>query len=207
MASIDRNDPTMQFDSRKAPLRSALIGAVVMGTIMQSMVQGMFGMRHLGLYALIHIVALGTIVPIAIVLMTRRSPALVTTIAVIVLRLPLIMTDPEMVVPIAFTGILVWFACTLPSMASPDERRAPGVRMRSHWWMPLVGFLLLCAPYLARASVADRDVPVGAFTAVFTVPAALVLLAIWVPAFFTDAIGAFVTWRAARKEAVASEPS
>jgi hypothetical protein len=195
----------MQSDRSRAPLRSALIGAVVIGTLVQAMSQGMFSLRYAGLYALIYVVGLGAVVPISIVLITRRSPALVTTIAVLLLRIPMIRFDPSMVVSIVVSGVLVWFACTLPSLASSDERRAPGVRMRCRWWMPVVGIVLLSAPYVVRASYSDPYVPVGAVTALFTVPAALVLLAIWIPAFLVDAVGALLTGRAARKEALARE--
>lgn len=180
------------MDEDKAPLRSALIGAVAIAAAMQAMTHAMSAQMFMALYASIHILALGLIVPIAIVLMTRRSPAIVTTSAVVATKLPLVLFDRNMAAYAVFLGVLVWIASTQGSFASADDRREPGVRMKSHWWMPLLGFVLLSAPYVVRASYADPDVPVGAVTAIFTVPVALALLGIWIPAFSIDAIAAFV---------------
>jgi hypothetical protein len=197
----------MQFDQDRAPLRSALIGAVVIGTIMQTMYQEAWLLRSMGLYAAIHVFALGLVVPICIAMMTRKSPALVTTLAVVLARLPMMLIDPTTAGPVAFTAFLVWFACTLPSLASDDVRRGPGERMASRWWMPVLALVLFSAPYVVRAAVADRDVPVGFATAIITIPVALVLIGIWIPAFLTDLVGAVVTGRAASDASVSDNPT
>lgn len=191
--------PFLRFDETRAPMRSALIGVIVIGTIMQTMFQQAWLLSGVAFYAAIHVLALGLIVPIGIALMTRRSPALVTTAAIVVSKVPMMLVDESTIGPVAFTGILVWLACTLPSLASNDLRRPAGERMRPHLWMPAIAFVLLSAPYLVRAAVADPDVPVGAATAMFTLPIGLILLGIWVPAFVTDLIGAVVAKRTIAK--------
>jgi hypothetical protein len=191
--------PFLRFDETRAPMRSALIGVIVIGTIMQTMFQQAWLLSGVAFYAAIHVLALGLIVPIGIALMTRRSPALVTTAAIVVSKVPMMLVDESTIGPVAFTGILVWLACTLPSLASNDLRRPAGERMRPQWWMPAVAFVLLSAPYVVRAAVADPDVPVGAATAMFTLPIGLILLGIWVPAFVTDLVGAIVARRTMAK--------
>lgn len=134
--------------------------------------------------------------PVAVVLMTRRSPALVTALSVVALGLLQkisLIVYPQVLIPPLVTGLFVWIACVSGATASHDERREPGERMRSHWWMPVVGLALMTVPYLVRASVADGDVPVGMVTAMLVLPVAIGLIVIWIPSFLVDAIGAMVT--------------
>jgi hypothetical protein len=205
-----RTESQMTNGPKHAPRQYSLVIAVMIA----SLVEGML-MSRLGTGYGLHLALIGSVTPIGIVLMTRRSPAAVTAIAVVIPKIwgaivmaytisalsamqhrtpSLMWIGRPLLAALALAG-LVWCASTWSATSSKDLRREPGRRMPTRPWIPAIGLVLLAVPFVARSMVSDRDVPIGVALAMIAWPLSSVLLGTWIPSVVTDAAFASVATR------------